>query len=79
MANKDWMDSLPDDLRKLVLEVGAEVGQVATDTILGAGEDTLKKFVERGGIVTELSGAEKARFDKLMQDKGDACYGGHVR
>ena len=69
MANKGWMDSLPDDLRKIVLEVGAEVGQVATNTILGAGEDTLKKFVERGGIVTELSGAEKARFDKLMQDK----------
>tara|TARA_Y200000002_G_scaffold94367_1_gene76091 strand:+ start:80 stop:1108 length:1029 start_codon:yes stop_codon:yes gene_type:complete len=69
MANRDWMNSLPDDLQELVLTVGAEVGQIATDTILGAGEDTLKKFVERGGIVTELSGAEKAKFDKLMQDE----------
>ncbi len=69
MANRDWMNSLPDDLQELVLTVGAEVGQIATDTILGAGEDTLKKFVERGGIVTELSGVEKAKFDKLMQDE----------
>ena len=29
----------------------------------------MRKFVERGGIVTELSGAEKAKFDKLMQDE----------
>ena len=33
------------------------------------GEKTLNKFIERGGIVTELSGVEKAKFDKLMQDK----------
>jgi len=69
MANRDWMSSLPDDLRELVLTVGAEVGQIATDNILGSGEDTLKKFIERGGVVTELSGAEKAKFDKLMQDE----------
>ena len=69
MANRDWMSSLPDDLRELVLTVGAEVGQTATDNILGAGEDTLKKFIERGGVVTELSGAEKAKFNKLMQDE----------
>ncbi|MDA9649911.1 TRAP transporter substrate-binding protein [bacterium] len=69
MANRDWMSSLPDDLRELVLTVGAEVGQIATDNILGAGEDTLTKFIERGGVVTELSGAEKAKFNKLMQDE----------
>lgn len=69
MANKDWMDSLPADLRELVLSVGAEVGKVSTNTILDAGEATLKKFIKRGGVVTELSGTEKAKFDKLMQDK----------
>ena len=63
------MNSLPSDLQDLVLTVGAEIGQISTNTILGAGEDTLKKFVDRGGVVTELSGAEKAKFDKLMQDK----------
>lgn len=69
MANKDWMSSLPEDLRNLVLTVGAEVGSISTNTILNAGEQTLTKFVERGGKITELSGDEKAKFDKLMQEK----------
>jgi TRAP-type C4-dicarboxylate transport system substrate-binding protein len=69
MANKDWMSSLPEDLRNLVLTVGAEVGSISTNTILNAGEQTLTKFVERGGKITELSGDEKTKFDKLMQEK----------
>jgi TRAP-type C4-dicarboxylate transport system substrate-binding protein len=69
MANKEWMSSLPEDLRNLVLTVGAEVGSISTNTILNAGEQTLTKFVERGGKITELSGDEKAKFDKLMQEK----------
>ncbi len=69
MANKDWMSSLPEDLRNLVLTVGAEVGSISTNTILSAGEQTLTKFVERGGKITELSGDEKTKFDRLMQEK----------
>ena len=69
MANKTWMDSLPDDLRDLVLTVGKEVGNKSTNTILDAGESTLDKFVAQGGKITELSGAEKVKFDQLMQDK----------
>ncbi|MFL2757320.1 MAG: TRAP transporter substrate-binding protein [Paracoccaceae bacterium] len=69
MANKDWFDSLPADLQELVMEVGAEVGELATNTILDAGESTLTKFVERGGTVTTLSGAEKAKFDAMMTEK----------
>ena len=69
MANKDWMSSLPEDLRNLVLTVGAEVGSISTNTILSAGEQTLTKFIERGGKITELTGNEKAKFDKLMQEK----------
>ena len=59
----------PEELQKLVMEVGAEVGALATNTILDAGESTLKKFAERGGIITELSGAEKSKFDAMMTDK----------
>ena len=29
----------------------------------------LRNFKDRGGVVTTLSGAEKAKFDKLMKDK----------
>jgi TRAP-type C4-dicarboxylate transport system substrate-binding protein len=69
MANKSWFDSLPSDLQELVLTVGKEVGTKSTNTILNAGENTLDKFKEKGGIVTVLEGIEKAKFDKLMKDK----------
>ena len=51
------------------MDVGKEVGKRSTDLIMDTGESTLKKFQERGGVVTTLSGAEKAKFDKLMADK----------
>ena len=69
LANKSWMEGLPSDLRDLVLTVGDEIGKVSTNTILDAGEATLKKFEARGGKITTLSGTEKAKFDKLMQEK----------
>jgi TRAP-type C4-dicarboxylate transport system substrate-binding protein len=69
MANKTWFDSLPADLQKLVMDVGREIGNKSTNTILDAGEATLKKFEERGGVITILSGNEKTKFDKLMKDK----------
>ena len=69
MANKTWFDSLPADLQSLVIEVGKEVGTISTNTILDAGEATLQKFQDKGGVVTVLSGAEKKKFDKLMNDE----------
>jgi TRAP-type C4-dicarboxylate transport system substrate-binding protein len=69
MANQDWFNSLPKDLQDIVMDVGAEVGALATDTILNAGESTLAKFVERGGVLTTLSGDEKAKFNAMMADK----------
>jgi TRAP-type C4-dicarboxylate transport system substrate-binding protein len=69
MANSTWFNSLPADLQKIIMDVGKEVGKQSTDRIMDAGESTLKKFKERGGVVTTLSGAEKAKFDKLMKDK----------
>ena len=69
MANKTWFDSLPQDLQQLVMDVGQEIGNLSTSTILDAGEATLTKFRERGGIVTVLSGDEKIKFDQLMKEK----------
>ena len=69
MANKTWFESLPEDLQKLVIDVGHEIGNRSTNTILDAGEATLTKFQERGGIITVLSGNEKKKFDQLMKEK----------
>ena len=69
MANGVWFNGLPADLQQLLLEVGAEVGAVSTDTIMTTGEETLTAFEERGGVVTELVGDKKAAFDALMTEK----------
>ena len=69
MANQDWFNSLPQDLQDLVMDVGAEIGALATNTILNAGESTLTKFVERGGVVSMLTGGEKAKFNAMMAGK----------
>ena len=69
MANSTWFNGLPADLQKIIMDVGKEVGKLSTDRIMDAGESTLKKFQDRGGIITTLSGVEKAKFDKLMKDE----------
>ena len=69
MANSTWFNGLPADLQKIIMDVGKEVGTLSTDRIMDNGETVLKEFQDRGGVVTTLSGAEKAKFDKLMKDK----------
>lgn len=69
MANTDWFRGLPADLQQVLIEVGREVGAVSTATIMQEGEETLAEFRERGGVVTLLEGAEKAEFDRIMNDE----------
>lgn len=69
MANATWFNGLPEDLQKLLLEVGEDIGKVSTDTIMQTGEETLTQFQERGGVVNELTGAEASKFDALMKEK----------
>ncbi|MCY4245239.1 MAG: TRAP transporter substrate-binding protein [Gammaproteobacteria bacterium] len=68
MANRAWFNNLPRDLRELMLEVGRDMGQRSTDTIMQTAEGILAEFKQRGGVVTTLSGRRKAEFDELMQD-----------
>ena len=69
MANATWFNGLPEDLQQLLIEVGQEVGNISTDTIMQTGEETLVEFQARGGVVNELTGDEAAKFDTLMKDK----------
>ncbi|MEP1208463.1 MAG: TRAP transporter substrate-binding protein [Rhizobiaceae bacterium] len=69
MANATWFNGLPADMQKLLLDVGAEIGKVSTDTIMKTGEETLTQFQGRGGVVNELAGDEAAKFESLMKEK----------
>ena len=69
MANATWFNGLPEDLQQLLLEVGREVGQISTDTIMQTGEETLSEFEARGGVVRTLEGDALAEFQELMGDE----------
>jgi len=69
MANASWFSGLPEDLQQLLLDVGAEIGKISTDTIMQTGEETLSEFEQRGGTVTVLEGNAKSEFDDLMKNK----------
>jgi TRAP-type C4-dicarboxylate transport system substrate-binding protein len=68
MANATWFNGLPDDLQRLLMDVGAEIGKISTDKILQTGEETLTEFQERGGVVNTLEGDKLAAFDALMTE-----------
>ena len=69
MANATWFNSLPQDLQDLLLEVGREVGDLATKSVMENADIILDEFKQRGGVVTVLDGAAKAEFDTLMREK----------
>ena len=69
MANATWFNGLPQDLQDLILEVGREVGDVATRSVMENADVILDEFKQRGGVVTVLDGAAKAEFDELMEEK----------
>ena len=70
MANSDWLNSLPEDLRQMLLEVGREIGDAATAGIMDASADVLDEFTsQHGGTVTILQGDAKAEFDQMLSDK----------
>ncbi|MGB7182444.1 MAG: TRAP transporter substrate-binding protein DctP [Burkholderiaceae bacterium] len=69
MANKPWFDSLPKDIQAVLLEEGAKTGVTSTKEIMAASEQMNKEFVERGGKITVLEGAELEKMRKLEADK----------
>lgn len=69
MANASWFNSLPEDLQTILMDVGAEIGEISTSKILETGEETLAQFKERGGIVNTLTDAKLDAFNELMSTK----------
>jgi len=68
LANGPWVDSLPDDLRQILTDVGKEIGDKASANIMDASAGILEEFKSHGGTVTVLQGAAKAEFDQLLAD-----------
>jgi TRAP-type C4-dicarboxylate transport system substrate-binding protein len=69
MANANWLENLPADLRQIMMDVGKEIGAKASANIMNASAGILEEFKSHGGTVTVRQGAAKAEFDQLLADK----------
>ncbi|MBT6274301.1 MAG: hypothetical protein HOI95_09225, partial [Chromatiales bacterium] len=69
MANKPWFDGLSDEIKKVLMEEGVKTGKASTDSILAASDQMHKEFVERGGVLTVLEGAELAKLRQIETEK----------
>jgi TRAP-type transport system periplasmic protein len=71
MVSKVWLDKLPADLRKTVVQVGRET-QVKTSAWEKEFSKTLDKaWADLGGTIHTLSGAEQMKMAELLKSVGD--------
>jgi len=74
MASKRWLEGLPADLRTIILEEAAR----AEDANLAYSIDLLAKTYDAwksaGGVINELSPAEKAEFRRRIQTVPDEVF-----
>jgi TRAP-type C4-dicarboxylate transport system substrate-binding protein len=70
MANGTWFNSLPANVQKIMLEVGARISKEATDRTMAGNAAALKEMVEKhGGKITTLTGPALEAFDKLDREQ----------
>ena len=69
LANKQWWNSLPDEVRQIIIEVGEEISTESTASIMGFSEQVLVECQERGGRIDELAGEELEKFQQIDRDK----------
>ncbi len=69
LANQDWWDGLPDDVKAIITEVGAEISAESTESIMAFSEEVLAEFESRGGQVDEVTGEALQRFQQIDTEK----------
>lgn len=69
LANQAWFDGLPDDVKQILLDVGAELGEESTKSIMDFSTHILEEFKERGGEVDTLTGEQLATFTEIDEEK----------
>lgn len=69
LANQAWYDALPDDVKQILLEVGAEISAESTTSIMEFSVEVLKDFEARGGEVDTLTDEQMAAFTKIIDEK----------
>lgn len=71
LINKDWLNSLPDDLAKIVSETALEVADYFADTTITMEEEAMKVMTDAGVEVIEVSPALRDDLKRASQQVHD--------
>ncbi|MBA3516612.1 MAG: TRAP transporter substrate-binding protein DctP [Rhizobiales bacterium] len=66
-VNPAWLDGLPEDLRRIVLEEAAEAEQEVIDITERTAEEAIKRLKDQGMTLHIQTGEEAAAFESTMQ------------
>ncbi|MDQ3560139.1 MAG: TRAP transporter substrate-binding protein DctP, partial [Pseudomonadota bacterium] len=66
-VNPAWLDGLPEDLRRIVLEEAAEAEQEVIDITERTAEEAIKSLKDQGMTLHIQTGEEAAAFESTMQ------------
>ena len=69
MMNAEWFDGLPSDVQELLMEVGQEITEESTASIMQFSADVLAEFESRGGQVDVLTSEQVAAFTAIEEEK----------
>lgn len=71
VVSQNWLDSLPPDLRKIVIDTGHKVQTEAQQWEVAFNKKLVKDWTAMGGTVHTLSPADLAKMKKLLDPVGD--------
>ncbi len=69
LANQAWWDGLPEDVQDLLIEVGEEISEESTASIMAFSDEVLEEFEERGGQVDTLSEEAQEEFERINREE----------
>ena len=67
LINKTFLDSLPDDLRQIVTEVGEESVKAQIELMEEQNEECLQKLQDEGMEIIERDPAEREKFVEIAE------------
>lgn len=71
ICGETWFNSLPEDLQQLLVETATEVGKTTAADVMSEVEETEKKMIEAGMVITEPDPAPfKAAVDPVYDKLG---------
>jgi len=70
-VSRQWFESLPKDLQKIILEEAKAADEATHKFAVGFLADNYKGWVDNGGVIVELSEAEREEMRRQLKDVGE--------